>query len=491
MPVDRVARGLAARAGTAAGISAAGGALSTNTTRQSRLNLLLSTAEKAFTSNLRTRGVMTSPPTITDEGSSLPIAQSNGILRSAGAGFYQETGGAWQANGRYRALFISSGSESYNYARVTVITEDVKTTLRLGGTTAKWRFIVDGQYVDMTGTTPGGSSGTRYVTLDFTSAGGRAQRTISVELQDASGFQGAYVSSSGRLLKAPTPALRSVSLADSYVQGAAATARGDGLHAVMADYLGLSYGHMNSGSGGTGWVANSGGTVYNFLERIQNGDAALNGTPDIIFLSGSVNDKNSSAAAITANVLAGLQLLRASYPNAVITVFGVWPALGGANGTLSIALNEAAVLAGVTAFNDPLTAWVAINGAAGQTPLSGSGWVGNAYSGPLTFTGALVAAESATLNATFAGPTASTYSIIFSDGTTKNGLTLTNGSTAVSWIGAVTASASAAYSNALAGNADYIMNDNTHLNTTGCAYEGKWQAAQAISALRALLSTFG
>lgn len=59
----------------------------------------------------------------------------------------------------------------------------------------------------------------------------------------------------------------------------------------------------------------------------------------------------------------------------------------------------------------------------------------------ITFTGALVAATSATLTVAWAGTTGS-YGIYFSDGSIKT-VTLTNASTAVSWTGAVTATASA------------------------------------------------
>lgn len=68
----------------------------------------------------------------------------------------------------------------------------------------------------------------------------------------------------------------------------------------------------------------------------------------------------------------------------------------------------------------------------------------------LTFTAALVAATSGTLAAPFAGATGATYTVKFSDGTTKT-VTLTNGSAAVSWTGAVTATANATYGKNFAG----------------------------------------
>lgn len=63
------------------------------------------------------------------------------------------------------------------------------------------------------------------------------------------------------------------------------------------------------------------------------------------------------------------------------------------------------------------------------------------YSAPIAFTGSLSAATSGTLSTGFASLTGG-YTITFSDGSTRN-VTLTAGSTAVTWAGAVTATAQA------------------------------------------------
>jgi lysophospholipase L1-like esterase len=67
----------------------------------------------------------------------------------------------------------------------------------------------------------------------------------------------------------------------------------------------------------------------------------------------------------------------------------------------------------------------------------------NFINNALTFTGSLSAATTGTLSSAFTGVTG-VYAIQFSDGSVRN-TTLTNGSTAVSWYGAVTATASANY----------------------------------------------
>ena len=65
----------------------------------------------------------------------------------------------------------------------------------------------------------------------------------------------------------------------------------------------------------------------------------------------------------------------------------------------------------------------------------------------ITFTAPLVAATSGTLSGAFTGPTRTDYILTFSDSSQRT-VTLTNGSTAVSWVDPVTASASATYSQA-------------------------------------------
>lgn len=79
----------------------------------------------------------------------------------------------------------------------------------------------------------------------------------------------------------------------------------------------------------------------------------------------------------------------------------------------------------------------------------------------LSFTGALVDATSATLSSAWQGPTGP-YTVTFSDGTRKTS-TLTNNSAALSWTGAVTATAIASCCSIAAGNAGRVIGpDQVH-----------------------------
>lgn len=337
----------------------------------------LASARRAKQSNIRSRGVMSSPPTITPDGTTAPAGQTTAFNRSAfPAGLFRETGGQWYASGSKlkSAIIWTSGGNlgdgaggQVNWWRIGFSADAAKVTFRLTGaaTTAKYRFIVDGQYVDLTGTATLNTSGTEYITLDFSSIGGRARREIILEGQPGCTFTGVYVGANETVGKLPDPEFRSVIIGDSWVQGSAATALGDGPFAHMADRLGFE-GHMNSGSGGTGWDQSS-PTAYNFLQRIQNGDEALNGVPTgPIFLMGSINDKNASASNITTRCAAAIALLRSRYPVLPIIGFGVAPVNGGTGGTLALVDNEAAVKAAFDQFSsDKLVQFKPVVGAVG------------------------------------------------------------------------------------------------------------------------------
>jgi hypothetical protein len=252
-----------------------------------------------------------------------------------------------------------------NWFRIGIRADAAKVTWRVNGATTPYRFIVDDQYVDATGTVTTSSSGTQYISLDFASVGGRKSREIILEGQAGSSFVGVYVGATERVTKLPPAEFRSVIISDSWGYGASATALGDSVFAVMADILGFKA-HMNSGVGGTGWDQTT-TTLYRFDQRVANGDEALNGAPTgPIFLSGSINDKFGSASNITSRCAATINLLRSRYSDIPIIVFGTQPAQAGQTGTLSLAANEAAVKAAVDQFtSDRLIAFVPVIEAVG------------------------------------------------------------------------------------------------------------------------------
>jgi hypothetical protein len=336
--------------------------------------------ESAQVGNLRDIGAMSSPPTVTANGTALPAGQTNGYLVSTYADLYRTSGGTRAAARRLKSAVVGTtggnigdgAGGQVNWGRYRFIADANKIAFRVSGTTAQYRFIVDGQYVSLTGTVTTGSAATpdQYLLMDFTSSGGRQRREIIIEMSQTGSFIGAYVGATEKIFEADESPFRTVSLGDSYCYGTAAEILGDGVDAAMADYLGWSN-HMNSGSGGTGWATTN--AAYRFDERIANGDLTLNGgSPDIITLQGSINDKNASASSVTSGCLAGIRSARGQFPNAIIFVFGVWNAPGGA-GTLSATANEAAIQSAVSSANDDLVFFIPISSAYSGAWLSGTG----------------------------------------------------------------------------------------------------------------------
>jgi hypothetical protein len=448
---------------------------------QRLLNRLRRAANRAAANNPRTAGPHPAPPTITDNGATSPaITAANPYgCNAANRGVWHVVGGRYGSGGRISAGVLDTAPTDINtYARWEVMADSRYFTARLGPTTVPYRFIVDGRYVSQSGTVLATTTGNtdQYVLLDF---GTRAVRRIVVEAMRTGRLAGGFVEDGAALWPLDTSDVpHGVFLGDSYVFGSGPDFTADGVAVQMADRLGLAL--QASGSGGTGWNQTATG-VHRFDQRIANGDLGLAyQPPEVIFLHASVNDAyaGQSAATVQANALAGLRAARAQYPGVPIVVFGCVAAPNRTTALVSAA--EASVLAAVTAFADPLCRFVPVDGDPSGKWVSGLG-------SELRFTAALSAATSATLVTPWpAGSSASTYTILFSDGSSRVA-TLTQNATTASWSGAVTAGATAMVRQT-EGNARFIMSaDWIHPSNYGAAYLGERYARGALAALEAML----
>lgn len=351
------------------------------------LGKLLRCAQRAAVSNPRINGVMASPPTISQDGNSAPAGQTNNYTYLAHPEVFRIFGGAPVSTaGGYRIksaviattggnLGTSNGAQSLA-SRNEFMADAAKVTVRVGWTTLKYRFLVDGQYVDLTGTgtltTVG--NGVEYISLTFAS---RALRRIAIEMQGGTcGFTSAHVGPTESIFASDGgDLLTGALLTDSY-GSSNATLAADAYGVVMADRLGIRN-MLISSSGGTGW-ATSEASAYAFGTRVTNGDLALAGAPDILFLQGSYNDRNNAPATITANCLAALQTLRRSYPHAPAFILGAFP--GNTGPSAGVLAAENAVSAAVTSFADPLARFIPLSTAASGALISGTGKIGTTTS---------------------------------------------------------------------------------------------------------------
>jgi lysophospholipase L1-like esterase len=187
--------------------------------------------------------------------------------------------------------------------------------------TTPFRFLVDGRYVSLTATMPPGGTSTYYISLDFSAAGGRKIRRIVLEGELASAFLEARVGPTDSIYAVPNAdRLRMVIGGDSFTAGVGASRIADGWAFVLADCLGIKD-MWASGSGGTGYLNNVGGTKFSLRERISD---VIDPHPDIVGLAMGINDNASSVASVQAEVGLLLDAIRASMPMIPIFVFGVF-----------------------------------------------------------------------------------------------------------------------------------------------------------------------
>jgi len=268
-----------------------------------------------------------------------------------------------------------NGVSARQGARITFLADCVKL-----GMMNKWdfvpasepidwpRFIVDGQYVDFVGTEPHAAGSNGFV-FDWTHAGGRALRRITVELSGNSRFAHLSVGPTESIKPIGGESLKFVVMTDSYGDGHSADNFADVWPRHLGDLLGATAVDIRA-IGGTGLIA---GAPNRAKDRIQ--DIITAGADIILWAIGS-NDINMPVADVTAAQTEALRTIRADARTAMtpIFVFGNWTHSSGPNAAHFI--NEATLFAGAAALNDPLIFTVPVCSLAGGPLMSGTGHVG-------------------------------------------------------------------------------------------------------------------
>jgi GDSL-like Lipase/Acylhydrolase family len=448
---------------------------------QRRLARLRGAAARASLANPQTAGLHPEPLAITDHGAANPAitAATSYPCNAVSRGVWHVVGGRYGSGGRIAAgVLDAAGTEINAYARWEVMADSRYLTARLGPTPVPYRILVDGRYVSRAGTVLATTAGNtdQFLTLDF---GTRGVRRITIEAMRSGKLAGGYVEDGAALWPVDvSDRPHAVFLGDSYVFGSGPDLTGDGVAVQMADRLGLAL--QASGSGGTGWNQTA-TTALRFDQRIAGGDLSLAyQAPEVIFLHASVNDAYAAQnfAAVQAHAVLGMRAARARFPGVPIVVFGCIAAPGRV--AAHVAACEAAVAGAVAALADPLCRFVPVDSDPDGKWITGSG-------AEIRFTAPLVDAVGATLAASWpAGTSATSYTIVFSDGSTRVA-SLTQGSATVTWTGAVTATATAMVRQT-EGNARFtICPDWIHPGAYGAAYIGERYARGALAALEGML----
>lgn len=328
-----------------------------------------------------------------------------------------------------------------------------------------WELYINGQPASGN---PYTSAGDGFQKIDF---GSLAMRTVEIR------FKKLQLSSGGSIVvQKPYSILPSNSVSpiipiigDSLTEAVGygtVTAPGQGF--AMQIGRKANWDTIAMGVGGTGYTTSAPDDIGTRTAQLSNYPTA-----DMVIFAGGINDNGATPSVVTAAVSAAVTNARVILPNALIVVNGPFRAPG-RNPSQSI---SNAIKAGFDAVADSRMVFI---DQYAQNWLYGSdnGVAGYQQSGNITFTAPISAATSGTLTSAWAGATNAAYTLVFGSGTTKT-VTLTNGSTAVSWTGAISAGTSAYAFTANTGNSvNYHTNDTIHWNVPGHTYvEGREREA--------------
>lgn len=270
--------------------------------------------------------VMPSPPTITTSTANLDATYARQLNLSTTADVTNSIlieGGKQALTATVfeqpYASTISSGVFQKVCSRVSVNASADVVAFYVIGSALPYRFLVDGRYVDMTGTIPAATTGTgtNWIILTF---GSKATRKVTIELQQGQALRKIAVKTADAWgTKPASSTFRMCVLGDSIAASTAATHFGDGFVPIMGDYLGIPD-TWPSGVGSTGYVNTASGTRYKLSQRLL--DANANGLWDIIDICIGINDLGLSG--IQAEAATCFDSLRSSNPKALIGVTGPW-----------------------------------------------------------------------------------------------------------------------------------------------------------------------
>lgn len=266
-------------------------------------------------------------------------------------------------------------------ARFSFVTDATIPVVRINATnTNPIRILVNNQFISLTPTLIA-HSGFGTIVLDFTAAGGRAVRTITIEMAAFNcRFVGIDVGiTEGVYLPVQSQTLVVVGAGDSIMLGVGATLNTNGFFYILADALGARNA-ISTGVSGTGYlVSTTSGTALSRISDVTNQvtAAAANGSPTLIIDENGYNDASLSIPAVQAACLLYLQTLRATIgPIIPIVVTGIWPSNNVGVALTNLTAVEAAkkaVVAQLVAAGDRHIFFVPIIGAIGGSLITGTG----------------------------------------------------------------------------------------------------------------------
>lgn len=339
-------------------------------------------AHQARHNNPRTLGVMATPPTVAVSATKNAASTAAYRWRDTNKSVINYCGGLEETVfGIIRRFPVATvnGGPAANGWRAEAVVDSIKPTIGIYSTSTghTYRILVDGQYVSLTPTAPASINVLNYIELDFTSAGGRAARRITIEGASASMLDGFYVAPTEGVYKPGGKVLRAYVAGDSFTDGTSnSNYVHDGFARVMTDHLGIRD-NWNGGIGGTGYLTTGG----QLTARGRVSDIAA-AAPDVAMICMGYNDAPFSQAQVTTEVLLFLAAVRASAVLRDIPVF-VFGSFGGRSGPSAAQLAvEAGISAAVTAFADEKIFFIPVS-----ADPNGAWFTGTGYTAATTGTG--------------------------------------------------------------------------------------------------------
>jgi lysophospholipase L1-like esterase len=316
---------------------------------------------------------------------SVPGALTQTIAMNANPSPFYFTGGIPFVDGfgsySFYSLLTVGSTKGGPSAAVTFMTDANEVAIKVYGGTQVVRFIIDGQYVTISGYKDGTGGNPSYNLIDFTNAGGRKARTITMAFfAPNTTFGGINIAPTEEAWAPPAKdRVRVLWIGDSISSGGAnAPALAD---ADTPRQVGLYMGWSDvwdSSQGGVGYTAQNGGSNYTFAGTAAN--MVPGNAPDLVVFQGSVNDVGTASATEQANVLAALRAVRSAYAAVPIIVLGIWPDATGPSAALLSTENDVktaiATFSDANAYfipiaNDPVQAWM--TGTGHNTSPTGTG----------------------------------------------------------------------------------------------------------------------
>ncbi len=284
--------------------------------------------------NPHSQPAMATPPTITTDTSGAPAstyARTITLATQAEVDTYCLIEGGKQTFAA--TTFMRPVAATMNASTVVNVASRISVTVNADavafyvvGTTQAYRFLVDDQYVDFTGTVPEATTGTgsNYIILTLAS---KAEHKVTIELQQGCAVRRIHIKNEDSFgAKPEASAHKGIVLGDSVTASTGASAFGDGYVPFAGDYLGVEL--WPSGVGATGYVNTNSGARYKLSERIAidlDAFIADKGQPSIVTVAMGLNDLGLSG--IQAEAETCFDIVREKCPAALVFVVNTWDAL--------------------------------------------------------------------------------------------------------------------------------------------------------------------